>query len=242
MGFPLFTDYFDSLPVYYFISVTFLFLSIEFYGAYFISSGFHLKAVCKGNTLNNQIAISFDDGPDSETNAILDVLKEFQTPATFFLIGNKINNRTQIIQRMHQEGHIIGNHTFTHGLWIDFKTTKGFVKEIESTSAAIHQIIGKRPLYFRPPYGVTTPALARAVKKLKLQVIGWNIRSLDTSIQNKNSVLKRIQARIQPGAILLMHDTVQNNSELLKEILIFLRKQNYEVVSIEKLINQPCYA
>lgn len=242
MFLPFVSDYFENIPVYYFALITFIFLGIEFYGAYFIHSNFHLKAICKGRTLNHQVAITFDDGPSEETSSILDVLKEFKTPATFFLIGNKISSHPEIVKRIDSEGHVIGNHSYSHGFFIDFQLTKGFIEEIEQANKEIEKVIGKKPLFFRPPYGVTTPSIGRAIKKLNMHAIGWNIRSLDTSIADKKEVLKRIQKRVQPGSIILLHDTLKTNANLVRELIQYLHQQQYEIVSLDQLIQKKAYA
>ena len=241
MALPFLVDYFSKPPLLYFVLVTAAFLSIEFYGAYVIDSKFHLKTICKGETSEKLVALTFDDGPGIETLAILDLLKETRTPATFFCIGSKIKNHEAILKRMDAEGHTIGNHSFHHGFFIDFKLTNGFIKELKETNSLITSVIGKTPQFFRPPYAVTTPALARALKKLNLFTIGWNIRSFDTSIQDKQVVLQRIKKRLKPGAIILLHDTIEANAILVKDVLDYLKEQQYQVDSLETLINKKAY-
>jgi peptidoglycan-N-acetylglucosamine deacetylase len=218
-----------------------LFLSIESYGAYFIHSQFHLDAICKIKTKEKIIALSFDDGPTFQTEKILKVLEEFDVKASFFCIGNRIEGKEEILKEIDSKGHIIGNHSYSHGYWFDFKNTKAFVADLELANKAIHDVIGKTPIFFRPPYGVTTPDLARATKKLNFDVIGWNIRSLDTSIKDPKKVLLRIQKGLKPGSILLMHDTIAGTELVLKEVLIYLQKQNYKVVALDELIQKKAY-
>lgn len=239
---PFTVDYFSTLPWIYFFIITILFLGFEFYGASNIQSNFHLKAICSIEANEKTIALTFDDGPSTETLAILDVLKEFNYKATFFCIGKHVAGREDILQRIHSDGHTIGNHSFSHGFFFDLKTTGGFITELLKASESIRKVIGKTPLLFRPPYGVTTPALSRAIKKLNYTTIGWNIRSLDTAIKDKNQVLQRIKNRLKPGSIILLHDTISGNALLLKELLTFLKTENYSVVSLESLINKKAYA
>lgn len=225
-----------------FYALTFLiFSSIEFYGAYFIHSNFHLTTFCKAETSEKVIALTFDDGPAEETEKVLAVLKEFGVAATFFCIGNRIAGKERILEQMNIQGHLIGNHSFSHGFFFDFKTKSEFVKDLELCNDAIFKVIHKKPNFFRPPYGVTTPGLSRATQKMGLEVIGWNIRSLDTSILDKETVLQRIKDRLQPGSILLMHDTVTGTDLVLKQVLIYLKEQNYRVVSVEQLSQKKAY-
>lgn len=242
MALPFMVDYFKELPWIYYLIVILIFLSIEVYGAYSIRSNFHLKTICSISTNKKLVSLSFDDGPCEESLKILDVLKEHSVKATFFCIGNKIEGNEAILKRMDVEGHLIGNHSFSHTILFDLKGTHGFVKELSVTSEIIKNVIHKSPLFFRPPYGVTTPALSRAVKKLAYSTIGWNIRSLDTTIKDKAHVLQRIQKRLKPGSIILLHDTISNNAELVNELVKYLKSENYSIVSLDTLIQQKAYA
>jgi len=219
-----------------------IFSGIEVYGACFIYSGFHLKAICKVKTTDKVIALTFDDGPASQTEKILDVLNEFNAKATFFFIGNRIKGNEEILKKIDAKGHLIGNHSYSHGNFFDLKNTRSLVNDLELANAEIKNAIGKTPSFFRPPYGVTTPGLARASKKLNFEVIGWNIRSLDTSIRDKQEVLSRIKDRLEPGSILLMHDTVAGIEIVLKELLNYLEEQKYKVVALNTLIEKQAYA
>lgn len=226
--------------IYLFLFLIFSF--IEFYGAAFIQSNFHLKAICRVKTQDKIIALTFDDGPAGETEKVLKVLEESKTKATFFCIGNRIKGKESILKKIDEAGHLVGNHSYSHGFLFDLKNTSSFVNDLELANAEIKKVIGKEPLFFRPPYGVTTPGLARAAQKLKLEVIGWNIRSLDTSIKDKQEVLTRIKERLQPGSIVLMHDTISGIEIVLKELLIHLKENNYTVVPLSTLIQKKAYA
>jgi peptidoglycan/xylan/chitin deacetylase (PgdA/CDA1 family) len=225
---------------YVLLFLTFSF--IEFYGAYFIHSNFHLKAICQVKTSEKLIALTFDDGPALQTEKVLEVLAEFDAKATFFCIGNRIKGKENILEKADAYGHIIGNHSYSHGFLFDLKNTKALVLDLQLADDEIKKAIGKSPAFFRPPYGVTTPGLARAGKKLNLKVIGWNIRSLDTSIQDKQKVLERIKERLEPGSIVLMHDTITGIEIVLKELLIYLKENNYKIVPLDILIQKKAYA
>lgn len=218
-----------------------LFLAVEIYGAYFIHSGFHLKAVCNVETSDKVVALSFDDGPAKQTEKVLSVLDESGVKATFFCIGKNIRGKEEILKKIDTGGHLVGNHSYSHGLLFDLKNTACLVKDLELCKQEISAVIHKTPLFFRPPYGVTTPALARAVKRLRYDVIGWNIRSLDTSIGDKTQVLLRIKERLQPGSIILMHDSVAGIDLVVKDLLIYLKEQNYRVIGLDQLIQKKAY-
>lgn len=223
-------------PVHWlFYLVLFLIFSgLEFYGAAFVQSGFHVKSISTLPSKNKIVALTFDDGPDEiQTPKILEVLKTFGAKATFFCIGKKIRGKEHILQNIIKEGHEIGNHSFEHSYWYDLKNKKEFLLDLEMANNSIKEAIGTFPNYFRPPYGVTTPALGKACREKNFKVIGWNVRSLDTAQIDRKKVLERIKAKIQPGAIILLHDTVKDSDVLLAEILQFLQNEKYEVVPLK---------
>ena len=219
------------------------FLSIEFYGAYFVHSGFHIKAICEVKTTENSVALSFDDGPmQIHTEKVLDVLKKYNAKATFFLIGNRIKGNEALLVKMDKEGHLIGNHSYSHSFFFDLMNSKLMSADLQLGNEEIRKVTGKSPLFFRPPYGVTTPALAKACRQLKLDVIGWNVRSLDTSIKDKQKLIDRVKQRIKPGSIILFHDTVDGIELVLEDILNYLKEKNYTVIPLDKLIQKNAYS
>ena len=121
---------------------------------------------------------------------------------------------------------------------IDFNSTENWLDEIKQTDTVIHKVLGKKTSLFRPPFGVTTPKLAKALKVTEHDVIGWNIRSYDTMIKNPKRIVKRITKQIQPGAIILLHDKQSNVLHVLEHLLQFLQKQNYQSVTINELLNE----
>jgi len=227
---------------WYLISVLF-FISMEFYGSYFVDSGFHIKTTCFIKTSKKIVALTFDDGPmPKRTENVMNVLKKYNVTATFFCIGNRINGNEKLLRKIDEMGHIIGNHSYSHSNWFDFMSTGKMTRDLQSCNEKIKKVVGKEPLFFRPPYGVTTPTLAKACRNLNFDVIGWNIRSLDTSIKNKQELVERVIKRIKPGSILLFHDTVEDIEIVLEEVLNFLQQNNYKVVGLDKLINRNAYA
>ena len=228
---------------YWFLVSILLFLSIEFYGAYFVDSGFHINTISSVNTSKKTVALTFDDGPmPGRTEKVLNVLNKFNAKATFFCIGNRITGNEILLNKIDGAGHLIGNHSYSHSNVFDLMNTKQMVSDLQSGNEEIKKAIGKTPLFFRPPYGVTTPSLAKACRKLNFDVIGWNIRSLDTTTKNKQKVVERVITRIKPGSILLFHDTVDGVELVLEEVLVYLKNNNYKVVELDQLIQKKAYA
>ncbi|WP_052272973.1 polysaccharide deacetylase family protein [Flavihumibacter solisilvae] len=239
----LFVVLLADLPWYIAALVIFVYSLMLYLGSYRVNSQFFLPAVCSGDGKKKQIAISFDDGPVSpQTPELLDLLKSKQTPAAFFCIGNRIRGKEALIKRIHEEGHIIGNHTYSHSAWIDLSMTSAWKHELAATASEVQRVIGLRPRLFRPPYGVTTPNLAGAVKQEGLVTVGWNVRSLDTVIKEDGKLYDRVMRSLQPGSIILFHDTAHATLRILPSVIDDARKQGYEIVRLDTLINEQPYA
>jgi len=219
------------------------YIAFIIYGSANIKSNFYTKVHCSSITTEKQIAITFDDGPHFEfTPKILSTLHKYNSPATFFVIGKNIQGNENLIRKIDSAGHTIGNHTFSHSFFIDFKGKTGFMVELDTTSDIVYDIIKKRMNYFRPPYGVTTPHLASAAKALKYEVIGWNIRSLDTTKDTEEKIANRVISQVKPGAIILFHDTSEKTAEVLKQTLNFAKENGFKIVSVEELLKIKAYS
>jgi peptidoglycan/xylan/chitin deacetylase (PgdA/CDA1 family) len=206
-----------------------------------IDSNFHTQVYCEGKAVDKEIALTFDDGPSPFTKGILTTLAAYQAPATFFVIGKNIQGHEAILKQTLAAGHTIGNHTFSHSFFIDFKNAKGFKQELNQTADTVFDVIGKRMKFFRPPYGVTTPHLAKAARELDYRVIGWNIRSLDTTSDSEELIFKRIIQQLKPGAIILFHDTSEKTNNVLKQVLQYATENQFKIVGLEKLVDLRAY-
>lgn len=237
----LLLHYYSVISWWWALPVFLLYASSLVYGSASIHSDFYTTVHCQGNTVEKEIALSFDDGPSPFTALILQTLANYNAPATFFVIGKHIKGNETILKQAVSEGHLIGNHTFTHSFFIDFKNARGFEKELKQTSDAVYHVTGKRMKFFRPPYGVTTPHLVKAAKKSGYHIIGWNIRSLDTTNDSEDVVFKRVSEQLKPGSILLFHDTSEKTNAVLKRTLAFAKENHFRIVSLERLLQLPAY-
>lgn len=192
-----------------------------------ISFGFP-KSFCEVKTDKKVAALSFDDGPCTQTPAILDVLNKHNVQAAFFLIGRNISGNEGILTRIAHEGHLIGNHSFAHIPWFPFLSSGRMILDLNKAAETISNVTGEQVQWFRPPYGVTNPMLAKAVRKTGYKVMGWSIRSYDTSTNNSEKVIKRIKRLLKPGAVILLHDRCPNTPEVVDEIIQYSRAQGYE--------------
>jgi peptidoglycan/xylan/chitin deacetylase (PgdA/CDA1 family) len=235
-------DYSCGISTWFYVATALVYSLLLFYGSYYVGSNFYLKTICHGNTSGKKIAISFDDGPAIEhTPAILEILAKYNVTAAFFCIGNRIAGNQSLIKNIHQQGHIIGNHSFSHHFWFDLFTAKKMLADIQQMDSELQKALPLRPNFFRPPYGVTTPPMAKALVKGGYKSIGWNIRSMDTMAKDNNKLFEKVTAALQPGAIILFHDTCKITVETLPRIIEEARRQGYEFERLDKLIGIKPY-
>ncbi len=232
-----------AIPVYVYIILGCVYLSRLFYGCYHVGSNFFIPIVCSIKTQKKIIALSFDDGPDAiNTPNILQLLKNNNAKATFFCIGSKIEENKAILQQTYDEGHIIGNHSFSHQFWFDMLSKNEMIAELAMTDEVISKVIDKTPKLFRPPYGVTNPNLAKAIVDGKYTPVGWSVRSLDTVIKDEQKLLKKVINKLKPGAVFLFHDTSATTLAILPAFLKYVKSNGYEIARLDEMLNLQAYA
>lgn len=211
-------------------------------GSSFIQYNYHVKAYCSNPSEKDQkIALTFDDGPNENTLQILEILKKHHAKATFFCIGKNIEKHPEILRKIAEDGHEIGNHSYSHSDFFDFYRKDRVTQELKETDNLIAEITGKKPQFFRPPYGVTNPSIRRALEVTKHKVIGWNIRSMDGISKNSEAIFSRITKQLSPGSVVLLHDTRLETNIVLEQLLLSLAEKNYEVVATAQLLNLKAY-
>jgi peptidoglycan/xylan/chitin deacetylase (PgdA/CDA1 family) len=177
------------------------------------------------------ILLSFDDGPDEQfTPRILDTLKQHNIAALFFVIGSKAEKHPELIRRMLNEGHLVGNHTYTHHPLFAMFSERKVEQEIVRGQHVITELIGDKPTFFRPPIGYTNPKIARVVERLKVKPIGWTLRSFDTLIKDPVKLRNRMIKHTRPGKIVLLHDNLPQTAEMLPEFIAGVMKENRKFV------------
>lgn len=235
--------YYYPFPSWWYLIILVPYTILLSYKSMNLDSNFYLNALCESATeQDKKVALTFDDGPDANTLQVLDILKEHKIQATFFCIGKKIDASKNILKRIHEEGHLIGNHSFRHDPILDFFPPFLIKEDLKKTNELIVAAINKRPLLFRPPFGVTTPSMALAVRDLRQKVIGWNNRSYDTVPQDEENILDRIEKNLQPGGIILLHDVLPIQATLLPKLIERIQARSYEIVPLDKLLNIEAYA
>jgi peptidoglycan/xylan/chitin deacetylase (PgdA/CDA1 family) len=225
----------------YYLVLAGVYISVSVMASFFICSGFHMRAVCRGETMQKVVALTFDDGPHSgNTPVILDILKD-RAGATFFCIGKRIPGNEAILERMAEEGHLVGMHSYSHSNLFDFFSPGRMADEFRQTEDLINKIIRKKPLLFRPPYGVINPMIKKALRSFTYHVIGYSNRSLDTVSRDEEKVLRRVLKNLRPGDIILLHDTLPFAGNLLKKLLHELTEKGYIVIGLNELLQIKAY-
>lgn len=236
------TDVFKPVSLWLYIGILLAVISVLTWGSIRIQADFYLRSVCSGDRNIRAVSLTFDDGPDGlVTPMVLDILKENKVKAAFFVIGSKAEKHPEILERIDREGHIIGGHSYSHHFFFDLFSSRRMKREIKRTAEVVFDITGNHIRLFRPPYGVTNPTVARVVKELKLTSVGWSLRSKDTMIQDNSVLLKRIQTRLKPGDVLLMHDSKAWTVNLLKALLKYIRDKGYTVTEMDQLLKLEPY-
>lgn len=188
------------------------------------------------------VALTFDDGPDGKyTPKILDLLKEQEVPATFFLVGTQVEKFPDIVQRILEEGHSIGNHTWNHAD-LSKKSLAQIREQIRKADDVLKEAAGFMPVLFRAPYGAVSDTLKKELKKQGRELVGWNVDTRDWAGTPVNKMRKTVNETVRPGSIILMHSfggkngDLTNTLELLPLIIEDLRDQGYTFVTVEQLL------
>ena len=177
------------------------------------------------------VALTFDDGPSKYTNEILDILKENDAYATFFVIGNKVEIYKETMQKMVSYGNEIGNHSYNHK-WLTKLTEEDLREQITKTQEIIQTTTGFTPTQIRPTYGSIS---AKLRDQLDLDIVMWTVDTSDWKYQSVDRIVKEATTNIKDLDIILMHDTHKRTVDALKKIIPELQKQGFEFVTVSEL-------
>lgn len=208
---------------------------------YFIKTPRFLKWVFKSKTWEvktdkKEVFITFDDGPTPEvTEFVLNLLDKHQAKASFFCIGKNVRQHLDIINRINQGGHTIGNHTHNHYNCYQHSLEK-YLENIKLTAELLTEVSPKVKKLFRPPYGRISPKATRALQKQGYKIIMWDVLSADFDLSTSaDQCIKNVISNVKPGSIVVFHDSVKSYpilKEALPKILSYLDKQGYQFSAI----------
>ncbi len=193
-----------------------------------------------GDTSENVIYLTFDAGYENGCTAkILDVLQKHNAPAAFFLVGNYMEQNPDLVRRMVDDGHIVGNHTVHHPDMSKIADEASFRAELEGLEAIFEGITGqKMQKYYRPPQGVFSQKNLEMAEKMGYRTVFWSLAYVDwqnNAQPTREQAFSKLLPRIHPGAVVLLHSTSQTNAEILDELLTKWEQMGYRFESIDRL-------
>jgi peptidoglycan/xylan/chitin deacetylase (PgdA/CDA1 family) len=196
-----------------------------------------MSSVRSGPSARKRVALTFDDGPSPFTSRILDVLEAAHVRATFFVVGRNVAGREALLTRMLAGGHMIGNHSFTHVNLA--KADPAALREIDDTQAAIEAATGFTPCLLRPPFGLGSRKLLRALSSRHLTSTLWSVNPQDFRTPGTATIKRRVLAGVKPGAIILDHDGGGDRSQTvaaIPSIIRTLKARGYTFVTVTDLL------
>jgi len=199
------------------------------YDAYFI-----------GSPDKKVLYLTFDCGYENgNTGAILDALKKHNAPATFFVVGHYVESAPDMVKRMIEEGHTVGNHTYHHPDMSAISSLSAFQKEMDDVANAFKELTGQEmSMYYRPPQGKYSTNNLNMAKQLGYSTFFWSLAYVDWNVDKQPSheeALKKLTGRVHPGAVVLLHNTSKTNGEILDELLTKWEEMGYTFGTLEEL-------
>ncbi len=181
-----------------------------------------------------KIALTFDDGPNHiYTEPLLDGLKERGVKATFFLIGNEVAEHPEIVCRIAEEGHMIGNHSFYH-VDLSLLSEEEAILQVGRTNEVIYEITGQYPQFLRPPFGRNHQALVYEPPMIEVL---WTIDSRDWELDDVGTVVMNVLPKAEENAIILMHDASATSVAAALSIVDQLKQEGYAFVTLDDILN-----
>jgi peptidoglycan/xylan/chitin deacetylase (PgdA/CDA1 family) len=212
------------------------------------TSNVYGKTYARVASTQKAIALTFDDGPNEPyTSQILDILSSYGVKATFFVVGENVEYYPDVARRIVAEGHVLGNHSYTHRAFTEFDVPD--YSELDRAQSVIYQTTGVKPRLFRPPYGRKTPWELEYVKKKGLITVTWSDSANDPHKPPSDIIEKRILQHVHPGVIILLHDGngTKHDSDrsqtvaALPKIIESLEAEGYTLVTIPELLQVSPY-
>lgn len=180
------------------------------------------------------IALTFDDGPVGHTGRLLDTLAEHGVKATFFVIGRNVAASPGLVRRQVAEGHVVGNHSYTHAN-LGQASAAAVRAEIGRTQSAVEAAAGVRPELFRPPYGATGPAVTAVARGHRLPQILWSLDTRDWLDRDAGVIERRVIRGARAGQIVLLHDLQATTVQAVPAILRGLTAEGFSFVTVPEL-------
>ncbi|PZD94385.1 polysaccharide deacetylase family protein [Paenibacillus sambharensis] len=200
--------------------------------------------VTRGNGGRKLVALTFDDVPDPRyTPKVLDILAKHHTRATFFVLGSRAAKYPELVKRMVREGHLVGNHSYSHALFAK-SSLASYRKQIERTDQLLARLTGYRPRFIRPPYGEILPRQVEWSREHGYIVVNWDVDSVDWTSIGSDKIMANIRKTLQPGSIILQHAGGGDSQDLsgtvnaVPKLIRYLKAKGYQAVTVDELLGQ----
>ena len=202
--------------------------------------------VWRGEPTQAEVALTFDDGPNPETTRrVLAILAERGHVATFFVVGRKAAQHPDVVREIHAGGHALGLHGYAHDRLFSFRTPAHVAADIERTQAVIEAATGERPTMFRPPIGHVSSRTASGAARAGVTIVAWSLRVFDgVARPSPERILARLEARLKPGAIVLLHDAAERDDfapssiDALPRILDLIEARGLRTARVDRMIGE----
>ena len=193
-----------------------------------------------GDSTRKVLYLTFDAGYENGcTEKILDVLKDQQVPAAFFLVGNYLEKNADLVRRMVEEGHIVGNHTMHHYNMSRLTGKDAFSAELQDLEVLYREVTGREmPKFYRPPQGIYSEENLRMAKELGYKTVFWSLAYVDWNNDaqpTREDAFRKLLPRTHPGAVVLLHSTSRTNAAILEELIEKWREEGYTFGTLEEL-------
>ncbi len=196
------------------------------------------------------MALTFDDGPKPEyCIPILESLDEYGAKATFFVVGEEAEKNPDLIMRMSDAGHEIGNHSYSHITAKEMSASE-FIADVKKCSRVIYGVTGRAPKYFRSPGGAVTPAVSKGIRRMGMSTVFWSLNADDYTELSENFEIpddyqqmslvlaKKVLDKVKPGTIILLHSSSEQTVRALPAILKGLKEKGYGMVALDELLEE----
>jgi len=204
------------------------------------------RSLCRLNTPDRIVALTFDDGPDPQTTpALLDLLAERGVRVSFFCVGRLAAAHPDLVRQMVSEGHAIENHSYTHSAFTNLFSVPRLREDLSRAQREIEAVAGRAPVFFRPPVGLTNPRIFRVADELQLRVAGYTARGLDRRDDPPEVIVERLIRGLRPGAILLLHDggvPAQRMLAVTTLLLDQLQAAGYSCRRLDEMTDKPYHS
>ncbi len=177
------------------------------------------------------VALTFDDGPSAYTNEIIEILKKYEVCATFFVLGNKVEDYQDVLRKSIAYHNELGNHSYNHK-WLSRLSISSLKEQVEKTQQILKDTVSYQPKYLRPTYGSVND---RIRKNTDLKIVLWTVDTKDWKIKNIDRIVEKATTNIKDGDIILMHDIFERSAKALDKIIPILKEQGFQFVTISEL-------